>query len=285
MVTTIAYHASQDVRDGSRVKLQQDKVATAVYVTTDYSRFKFDEHNRPIDPNKLTKLYDAVSKRNLLADHPIMVDLDYNILDGQHRLRVAEALEVPIYYYFASDTNISDIPNLQMRRAGWKGTDYLWAHRDNENYIRLAEFRRRYSWIPVRIAMDLCNYGDKGNLTESFANGMYECNDFDFGVRVAEALLDFRRAGFSHWNSRVFTYAVAHLLANSDYDHSIMLDKLRYNSSALRPAVNSDDYFVMFNKIYNYKARGNKLELCKLSVNDPRYRADKKAEKEKLIAD
>lgn len=279
MVTTAVYHASQDVRDGNRVKPQQDKVATAVYVTTDYSRFKFDEHNRPIDQNKLTKLYDAVSKRNLLADHPIMVDLAYNILDGQHRLRVAEALEVPIFYYFASDTDISDIPSLQQRRAGWKGTDYLWAHRDNENYTRLSEFRKRYPWIPVKLAMELCHYGDKGNIGEEFANGSYVCNDVDFGVKVAEALLDFRRAGFSHWNSRVFTYAVAQLMANADYDHSIMLEKLRYNSVALRPAVNTDDYFVMFNKLYNYKARGNKTELRKLSTADHRYRVDRKAER------
>lgn len=278
MLSTIVYQTGQDVQDGARVKAQQDKVATAIYSTRNYTRFEFDEHNRPIDPTKLEKLYDAISKENLLADHPILVSLDYSILDGQHRLRVAEALGVPIYYYFASDTTIEHIPALQARRAGWKGTDYLWAHRDNENYTRLAEFRKKYSWIPVKQAMELCHYGDKGNIGADFANGRYQCNDVEFGVKVAEALLDFRRIGFSHWNSRVFLYAVSQLMANAEYDHSVMLEKLRYNSSVLRPAVNTDDYFVMFNKLYNYKARkDNKVELRKLPTSDPRYRADRKA--------
>ncbi len=279
MVTSTVYNVSQEPLVVTPVNPQHDHVSTAVYVTSNYAQFKLDTRNRPINPAKLERLYDSINERNLLADNPILVTLGFSVLDGQHRLKAAESLGVPIYYQFASDTTIDDVPLLNNRRAGWRSADYLsaWCERGNEDYIRLRDFTKRYPWLPIKYAAELCSYGDKSTLTQDFVDGRYECNDVEFGDKVAQALLDFKAIGFSHWRSRIFIYAVRALVSNSDYDHSLMLKRLRTNSRKLRPAVDTDAYFEMFDEIYNFKARGNAMELRKLHVNDPRYRADRKA--------
>lgn len=281
MVTTAVYQASQDRVVRTSPVQPLDKVSTAVYVTQNYPQFKLDPINRPIDQAKLVKLYDAISAKNLLADNPILVSLSFVVLDGQHRLKVAEAMGVPIYYQFASDTQMEDVSGLNKNRTPWKFSDFLssWCERGNPEYIRLREFVKRYDWMYPSIAMEMCYYGSNGTMRDDFANGKYQCNDVEFAERVAQAVLDFRSIGFRYWNSRVFVYAVSQLLSNSEYNHATMMQRLERNREALYPAVNTDDYFKIFNRIYNRKASVNRVELEKLHSNDPRYRADKKAEK------
>lgn len=280
MSTATAYQTSQDVVRRINVSAPRDAIATAIYSTRNYSQFSFDPANRPIDTVKLERLYDAIAAKNLLADNPILVSLDFIIIDGQHRFKVAEALDVPIYYQFASDTTLEDIPGLASNRAGWKPTDYLHAfcQRGFAEYIALRDFMRRYDWMLPSTAIELCYYGDKVALHKAFNEGEYKCNNLDFANKVAQVLLDFRAVGFSCWSHRTFAYAVSNLVANAEYDHARMMKKLWRNSSALKPAVNSDDYFGMFNKIYNY-GPGKSVDLQRLNTADPRYRADKKAEK------
>lgn len=286
MNTVIAYHTHDDQHGSLAVLPHYDSVSTAIYATTHYAQFKLDAVNRPINPDKLERLYDAVSVKNLLADNPILVSLDFVVLDGQHRLRVAEALETPIFYQFASDTTIDDVASLNSNRSSWKFADYLcsWCARGNPEYIKLREFIRRYDWMIPTMAMELCHYGTRLGLRRAFTDGRYVCNDIEFAEKVAQGLLDFRSFGFRYWNSRVFMYAVGQLFANSDYNHDIMIKRLGFNREALHPAVNSDDYFKMFNRIYNHKARGNKTVLEKLNVSDSRYRADMKAKRSERIA-
>ncbi len=282
MVTSASYHATQDNHVPTSVSVYRDRVATAVYVTTNYQQFKFDFTNRPVNEDKLARLYDAIAAKNLLADNPILVSLDFVILDGQHRIKVAEALGVPIYYQFASDTSIDDVPGLNSKRSSWKLTDYLhsWCARGNEDYLLLRDFIKRYDWMLTSMAVDLCYFGDKLGIRQDIAEGRYKCNNLDFATKVANALLDFRTTGFEYWRSRVFVYAVSNLIANAEYDHSRMMAKLRYNPQALRPAVTVDGYFDIFTNIYNYRTReDNRIVLRKLPTNSANYRADKKAER------
>lgn len=282
MVTTTAYHVGQDRQYRTTATQGRDGVATAIYSTTNYRQFLFDKTNRPIDQAKLVRLYDAVVAKNLLADNPILVALDFTVLDGQHRLKVAESLQVPIYYQFSSDTTMDDVATLNGRRTPWKLTDYLhfWCEREKEDYIVLRDFMRRYDWLIPHMALELCYYGDKIDLKANFAAGQYRCNNVDFATKVVHALLDFRATGFEYWKTRVFAYSVANLLANSDYDHSRMMAKLKYNPKALRPAVTMDDYYKVFDEIYNYKTReDNRIPLRRINSSSKNYRADKKAER------
>ncbi len=260
----------------------RDQIATAVYSTRNYGQFKFDTFNRPIDDGKLAKLTAAIAAHDLLADNPILVSLENVVLDGQHRLKAAEALGVAIYYYFASDATIADVPEMNGMRSAWKSQDYLdvWCKRGAPDYIALRDFHRRFSWMTFSMAQDLCHYGDLTNATKTFIAGNYQANDLDFAEKVAFAVLDFRAIGFEYYRTSLFISVVANLLGNASYDHKRMVHQLKRQSAKLRPAVNRDDYMKIIDNIYNYNRRGTPyVELKWLNPNEAKYRPEMKAQR------
>lgn len=260
----------------------RDIVASKVFVTNNFAQFKFDPFNRPIDMAKLNALKSAIQDHNLLADNPIMVTLDFVVLDGQHRLKAAELLVTPIYYYFASEATIADVPKMNGMRSAWKAQDYLeaWCKRGAQDYIALRDFWHRFDWMTLSMAQGLCHYGDNYGENKRFYEGEYKANNLDFAEKVALAVLDFRSIGFEYWRTSLFISVVANLLGNSDYDHKRMMHQLKRQSVKLRPAVNREDYMEILSRIYNYNRRGTPIvELKYLHPSEVKYRSDMKAQR------
>ncbi len=257
----------------------QDAATKMVFSSTRYDSFVIDPKNRPINQDKLMSLYDSIAARNLLSDNPILIDKGRVVVDGQHRLKVAEAMGVPIYYILSDNASIADVSMLASRRSAWTTLDYLhhWCAEGLDDYIRFRKFVEQNQWMPPTVAVMLCQYGDRKNLRQRFNAGQYDYNDEEFANRVVGAVLDFKAAGFTHWNNKSFIDVVAHLMANADYDHKRMIAKLAYNPGALRPCVTLDDYIANFNTVYNYKVRaGSQVLLKRLYTQDPKYRIDRK---------
>lgn len=76
-----------------------------IYVTKDYARFSLSPTNRDICAKHVTRLVRSISERNLLSFNPIIVDKDLCVIDGQHRLKAAEILQIPIYYRIISNAS------------------------------------------------------------------------------------------------------------------------------------------------------------------------------------
>ena len=66
--------------------------------TTDYKKFKIIQGNRALREFHVEYLKKSIMKDNLLYLNPILVNSDYYVFDGQHRLKVAEDLNLPIFY-------------------------------------------------------------------------------------------------------------------------------------------------------------------------------------------
>src|SRR5690348_12851099 len=71
--------------------------------TNDYQIFKKMDGNRNLDRFHLRKLSSSIQKDNQLSVHPIIVNKDFYVIDGQHRLEVAKSLGLEIFYV-QSDT-------------------------------------------------------------------------------------------------------------------------------------------------------------------------------------
>ncbi len=66
--------------------------------TKEYSKFKHLKGNRPIQKYHLKKLKQSIEKDNCLNLHPIIVNKNFEIIDGQHRLEVAKQLDLDIFF-------------------------------------------------------------------------------------------------------------------------------------------------------------------------------------------
>lgn len=281
---TVDSHSASKEQQRS-MHVQHDIVATKVYVTKSYSQFKFDPFNRPIDNAKLVALKNAIENHNLLADNPILVTLDFTVLDGQHRLRAAELLDTPIFYYFASDATIEDVPEMNGVRSAWKAQDYLdsWCKRGVNDYIAFRDFCKRFDWMTLSTARELCYYGDNTGLKAAFMNGTFQCNNLVHAEKTALAVLDFRTTGFEYWRTAIFIRVVSNLISNADYDHKRMVHQLKRQSARLKPALTMEEYMKMLDGIYNYNRRGTPyVELRYLNTGNSKYRADMKSQRKQV---
>ena len=115
--------------------------------TTDYSIFKTIEGNRRVNTSHLANLTIAVSKKNMLEANPIIVNEDMYVIDGQHRLEVAKANNLPIYYVVLSQAGIEDVIELNTMTRQWHIGDYIDSNviRNNKEYIWFKEFMKEYT--------------------------------------------------------------------------------------------------------------------------------------------
>jgi len=72
--------------------------ANKILLTTNYDMFKLSARNRPINREHLRQLKAAISKCNQLDVNPILINSEFEVINGQHRLTAAKELGLPIYY-------------------------------------------------------------------------------------------------------------------------------------------------------------------------------------------
>lgn len=244
--------------------------------TKNYSQFQFSPRNRPIDQKHLNKLIAAIKNKNLLRDHPIQVDSNGIVIDGQHRLEAARQLNLSIYYQVTRDMTIDDTAAVNGPVKKWTTDDYfaVYCQEEREEYLKLKEFKQRYPWLSLRLAIDLTQYGDRVAL--DFTKGLYKCNDLAFATEVASALLDFSRY-VTYYKEPPFVAAVKYLFEHAGYEHRRMMAKLEYASTMLRKCTNSLDYLKVFEDIYNYRTKeAFRMHFERLASASSRRRADRR---------
>lgn len=232
--------------------------------TRNYAAFKFDLLNRAIRQDKLDRLYDAIQAKNLLHLFPIVVSQDFVVIDGQHRLKVAEALNVPIYYIISSQMRIQDAALVNSNVSLWRGADYLahWRNAGLSDYLQFSEFWKENQFLPFSTTLKLLSYGagrdGKRSLNDIFVNGEFKIGDISFARKVALMARDFSR-WVKFWKDTVFVSALINLAANPEYVHERMMQKMEYLSVRLVKCADIKGYLYVIEEIYNYKVlNGNR---------------------------
>lgn len=96
-----------------------------IHSTQSYDKFKNFLSNRDVKGSHLKNLIESIQRKNLLHLFPIVVNKNFEIIDGQHRLAAARALNVPIYYIVDSSVTQADIAMVNNNRKGWTAKDYI----------------------------------------------------------------------------------------------------------------------------------------------------------------
>lgn len=94
-----------------------------VQETMDYGIFKTVSGNRNISEFHIELLKRSIKKRNLTKDFPILVNSNFEILDGQHRYEALSNLGLPIYYRIAEVTTVQDIAIVNTISKKWTLAD------------------------------------------------------------------------------------------------------------------------------------------------------------------
>lgn len=115
-----------------------------VMVTMDHSIFKFLDANREIDKSNVASITDSIITFGQIAA-PIIVNENYEIIDGQNRWHALNDLNKPVFYYMIPGLTIDHVHIFQTGRP-WKVKDWLRLHikSGNKHYMVYDKFRSKY---------------------------------------------------------------------------------------------------------------------------------------------
>lgn len=223
--------------------------------TRDYSKFKFLKTNREIKESTVKKIIESIRTFGIIPGRPVLVDGDYNIIDGQHRFMAIKSLGHPIPYEVINGDVIAKTMALNSNQAQWKLIDYIksYAEQGTDCYRKFLKFEEKYKF-GVSASIDIC-FGFKPK-TADFKKGK-ELKFLDEAEDIAIYLDSFKNVSYK--NTKTFTRAIVVLFCKSTKEQR---DLVRANVLKIPKFSLVSDYTTAFENIINHRKRGdNKITL------------------------
>ena len=242
-----------------------------VNVSEDLGIFKLLKGNRPPNPHHVKRLASSIEKFGMLAN-PILVNEDYEIIDGQHRYLAAKETGSPVYYIIAEGYALEQVHALNMNQKNWTAIEFLNGYADMgiEDYVILKKFLKRHSWLRVNDAVAICsnvtsshineaNYTNNINSTRLFKEGTWKARDMVLAEINANKIKSIEPY-FDAYDTSAFIQTMLWMFKHSNYNHDTFLQKLKLQPSALVRCASRSQYKILIEEIYNYRNR-NKVNL------------------------
>lgn len=240
-----------------------EQVHSQIFVTTDYTKFKDISGNRLKNKLHLKRLKSSIERGYLMTI--IIVNENYEIIDGQHRFNILKELNYPIYYTIVTGYGLNEVHRLNEITKNWSIADYIngYAELGYKDYQMLIELSERYkigtSNISQLLADRTVGSGVELKTTSMLKTGQYTISTYDSALEILdyiEVLADYYKGA----RRRGFIGAIAKVLKNKNFDKSEFVQKIKLQPNALMHCVTIDKYIELIEEIYNYK-RSNKINL------------------------
>lgn len=157
--------------------------------TTDYDQFKVLGGNRSVDERHVNRLLKQIENNGNITDiSPIIVNDQYEVIDGQHRLRAAEKAGIRVSYLVQPGLKVEDALNMNVASKTWTPTDYLnlYVSKNLKQYKKFADILDNHSWLTVTILLMVIAGGDSTGKLKQFKVGDLE----DFDANLVEERID-----------------------------------------------------------------------------------------------
>ncbi len=235
-----------------------------VQETKDYEVFQNLDWNRKLHEGNLKKLQKSIEENNMLKSRPILIDENFRVIDGKHRLEVAKRLGIPVWYQVHENGSPQDIIRLNNAVKSWSIPDYLnfYCRNGFHHYIELEKFAKSNN-LDVNIALNLLNSERSPGFYKAFKEGEYE---FPEGEKYLSAMqkkslieetIEFikkKTSGNKIYLERVTFYsALVEFFSNEAFSYEVFNKKIQYKIDLIHPCSKREDYLKILKTIYNWK--------------------------------
>lgn len=241
------------------------KVINQVLQTTDYNLFKKLDGNRRLNKAHVKRLLDSFRKEKLQC--PIVVNQNYEIIDGQHRFESSKELGLPVDFIMCNDYGLREVQLLNSNSSNWKKEDYLNAFCDSgeKEYLKFREFMNEFPEFGISSCESLLTglaRGDKqvmckdsnGNSMRmgirAFENGELFIPDYEKSRDYAKKILAVKPF-YDGFNRRPFVVAMIQVINNPNYSHERFIKKLSTRPQSLFNCSDAPKYKQLIEDIYN----------------------------------
>lgn len=248
----------------TKTPIVAEKQQIVVFHTKDYEKFKHLEGNRNIVKPHLKRLKASMQKKFLFS--PILVNEKHQIIDGQHRLEVCKQLGYPVYYIVKKGYGLDEIQVLNSNLKNWNVDDYMngYIELGIEDYNLYKLFRQEFgfdhqSCLSMLMGKDFVRDGGT-SVNQEFKNGEFRVLDYKKALQSAEKI---KMVGqyYKGNKRRSFVMAMLKCFKNKEYNHSVFMSKISYQSTKLVDCTNEKEYLTLIEEIYNFKSRDKRVNL------------------------
>jgi hypothetical protein len=248
-------------------------VVNQVNSSKDYSKFKTLQGNRNVNKLHVKRLKESFREAYLLS--PIVVNENYEIIDGQHRFQAAMEMNLPINFIVCNNYSLKEVQMLNTNMTNWKKIDYLNAYCDLNfpEYLKFRNFMRRFPEFGMAscetILTDSLAGGHKtssssvlkGDINKSgsyairyFQEGDLEIPNYEKSIENAEKIMMIKPY-YDGFNRNTFVRAMIGIFRLEYYSHSKLIERLAANPTALQHCANVTQYKLLIEDIYNFRSR------------------------------
>jgi len=233
--------------------------------TKNYNLFKVHECNVVYDESNLRKLRASMKARNMLEFKPIVVDRNFHVIDGKHRLKIAKELDIPVWYVQDMQATDEDIILLNTAVRTWKIEDYLeyYIAKGNENYIAFKRFCKKNN-LTYRVGLvSLVGNASRSKIYTAWKSGKfdfekYSVKESEESLKKVNDVIDYihnKSLGTSKtWvNSVRVRESLINIFTFGDFDYEIFKKKLELNLDKVRHCASLQQSVEMWRAIYNWR--------------------------------
>jgi hypothetical protein len=239
------------------------KETNRVYQTTEYSKFKFRDDNRTINPNHVKNISRKMKSNGWFSGSYVIVNNKFEIIDGQHRVKAAMLANVPINYIMEKNTGFESIRNLNSNQKNWNMGDHIHGYvaENNSHYVNLYKFMNEFPELKITECMMLCKNQYVAIPRNTFEGGEFTVNDMDIARKWGNHIMELKKYFPKGYNRSIFVRALVRILSKKpNFIFEEFIHKVKLRPTSLVPCGTTEQYVELIETIYNYR-RQEKVNL------------------------
>lgn len=231
-------------------------IHSQVNKTKEYYLFKTIGGNRKINELHLARLKKSIMSNYLFT--VIIVNENYEIIDGQHRFEAIKQLDLELNYIICNGYGLKEVQIFNQNSKTWNMDDYLdgYCRLEYPEYLKYREFKSKYNFSHTET---ICILNETSNMINAeakkiFGRGLFKIKNLNKATYIADSLTEIGKY-YNGYNRRPFVFAIMKLINNDKFDISEFIRKLALQPTTLVDCVKISQYLALIEEIYNFKRR------------------------------
>ena len=258
---------------------KDSKINSDVMKSSDYEKFSILEQNRVVNDKHVNELVVSIQNSGQLT--PIIINENFEIIDGQHRFDACRILKIPVMYLISYKTSINEVILMNNTQKSWKLPDYLRCFSDNkwhnhETYQKVDKFMREHD-LKLTTCVVLLSEGTgvggstgsslAGQGLVSFRKGTYKIGNLARAQAIAKILSEIKAFAPDLVGSDRFCRSYCKLSFEPKWNHDSAVYQIKKYRRKYDGASSKEEALQGLLAVYNY----NQLKSKKISIRKDGY--------------
>ena len=195
MGATTAKFLGHDIRFKS---FKDQQIVSEAKITKNWPAMTYLKDNRDTDDGDIKRLAENIKDHGQLQ--PIVLNEKWDIIEGQHRVKACQLLDIPVMYIISKRATIKDVIVMNNNQKSWRNKDYLkcFSHKNHKNsseYKKISVFFDTYG-LNFSVTINLLagyerkasSYTGSGKARRAFIEGNFKIKSLESAEKYGNQL-------------------------------------------------------------------------------------------------